>query len=81
MRVTTESGTDVRRHPPVQYLWADPDHVVVHSSMVPCNANLLAALRGEGIAETTAEDNYKTLELVYAAYDSARNRRLIKFGG
>ena len=31
----------------------------------PCNANLLAALRGEAKAETTGEDNLKTLELVF----------------
>jgi len=80
VRVTTESGTDAKRHPPVQYPWVDPDYALVQSSIVPCNANLLAALRGEGTAETTAEDNYKTLELVYAAYDSARNCRMIKWG-
>jgi hypothetical protein len=55
----------------------NPDYHVVHSSIVSCNANLLSALRSEAPAETTAEDNYKTLELVFAAYDSARQKRVI----
>jgi hypothetical protein len=33
---------------------------------------LLAALRGEAQAETTADDNLRTLRLVNAAYESAR---------
>jgi hypothetical protein len=40
----------------------------------------LSALRGEGSAETTAEDNYKTLELVFAAYDSSRQEKAIQIG-
>jgi hypothetical protein len=49
----------------------DPSYHVVHSSIVPCNANFLQALRGKAAAETTGEDNVKTLRLVFAAYDSA----------
>jgi predicted dehydrogenase len=80
LRVTTKDGTHARRVPPHHYPWADPDYDVVHSSIVACNANFLAALRGEAVAETTAEDNYKTLELVYACYDSAREGRTVRFG-
>jgi len=72
LRVTTPGGTMATRHPPFIYRWADPDYAVVHSSIVSCNANLLQGLRGEAPAETTAEDNVKTLKLVFAAYDSAR---------
>lgn len=71
IRVTTAEGTHARRYPPPRYAWADPAYDVVHSSVVPCNANLLTALRGEGQAETTAEDNLRTVRLVFAAYDSA----------
>ena len=77
VRVTTESGTHARRHPPARYSWADPDYHVVHSSIVPCNANFLQALRGQGSAETTGEDNYKTLQLVFAAYESARSGKAV----
>ncbi len=73
LRVTTREGTDAKCYPPVHYDWADPDYHVVHSSIVACNANFLHALRGEGAAETTGEDNVKTLKLVFAAYDSARS--------
>lgn len=77
LRVTTKTGTHARRFPPTPYAWVDPNYHLIHSSIVPCHANLLSALRGEGVAETTAADNYQTLRLVYAAYDSARNKRAV----
>ncbi len=80
LRVTTKKGTEARRVPPPRYAWADPAYDVVHSSAVPCNANLLAALRGEGRAETTGEDNLKTVELVFGAYESAAKGKLLRFG-
>jgi predicted dehydrogenase len=79
VRVTDKSGTQARRYPPVRYPWVDPDYHVVHSSIVPCNANFLQALRGEVPAETTGDDNLKTLRLVFAAYDSARAGKAIHF--
>jgi predicted dehydrogenase len=79
VRVTTASGTHAKRYPPAAYPWVDPAYHVVHSSIVACNANLLSGLRGEGKAETSAEDNYKTLKLVFAAYDSARAGKAIQF--
>jgi D-apiose dehydrogenase len=75
IRVTTAERTTSRRVPPPRYAWADPAYDVVHASIVPCHANLLAALRGEAAAETTAEDNLKTLRLVFGAYASARSGR------
>lgn len=69
--VTTADGTHAQHCPPPHYAWADPAYAVVHASIVPCNQNLLGALRGEARAETTAEDNLRTLGLVFAAYRSA----------
>lgn len=77
LRTTTTEGTLSRRVPPPRYEWADPRYDVVHASGVPCNANLLAALRGEGEAETTAADNYETLRLVFAAYESAASGSVV----
>jgi hypothetical protein len=77
VRVTTDAGTHARRYPPPRYAWADPAYDVVHASIVPCNANLLAALRGTGQAETTAQDNLETMRLVFAAYESAAEPRVI----
>lgn len=79
IRVTTSEGTQCTRHPPPPYVWADPAYEVVHSSIVPCQANLLAALRGEGKPETTGQDNLRTLRLVFASYDSARDNKVIEF--
>ena len=80
IRVTTKNGTHAKRYPPPNYWWADPNYLVVHSSIVPCIGNLLEALRGEGPAETTGEDNLKTIILTSAAYDSARSGKTIHFG-
>jgi hypothetical protein len=52
---------------------------VVHASIVPCNQNLLRALQGLEAAETTAEDNLKTVRLVFAAYDSSDKRQVLDF--
>lgn len=77
VRVTTAEGTLARRFPPVRYAWADPAYEVIHASIVPCHENLLAGLRGDGRAETSGEDNLETLKLVFAAYQSAAERRWI----
>lgn len=77
VRTTTIAGTHAKRHPPRRYAWADPAYELVHASIVPCNASLLAALRNEAQAETTAADNLQTLRLVYGAYASAQMGRAI----
>ncbi len=78
IRVTTASGTHAYRVVPPRYSWADPAYEVVHSSIVPCQANLLAALRGEAVAETTGEDNLRTMHLVFAAYESAARGQAVR---
>ena len=77
IRVTTRDGTVARRCPPPRFQWADPAYDLVHASIVPCNANLLRALRGEGKAETTAADNLRTVRLVFGSYESARENRVV----
>lgn len=79
LRVTTQSGTRANRYPPVWRPWMHPDYVASHASIVPCNTHLLRALRGKGEAETTGEDNLKTLRLTFAAYESARSGNVIRF--
>ena len=80
IRVTTAEGTHARRYPPPRYAWADPAYDLVHASIVPCNADLLAALRGEGEAETTGEDNLRTVQLVFASYESACSGQVVEIG-
>lgn len=79
LRTTTRAGTQIRRVPPPRYAWADPAYDVVQASIVDCHRDLLAGLRGERPAETTGADNLRTLELVFAAYQSARCGRVVKF--
>lgn len=80
LRTTTRKGTLSRKVSPPHYAWADPRYAVVHASIVPCNANLLAALQGRGAAETTGEDNLKTVRLVFAAYKSAARGKSVRIG-
>jgi predicted dehydrogenase len=78
LRVTTSEGTHARRCPPPRYPWADPAYDVVHSSIVPCQRNLADALHGRVAAETSAEDNLRTVRLVFAAYESARTGETVQ---
>jgi predicted dehydrogenase len=50
----------------------------VQSSIVDCEADLLHSLHTGALAETTGEDNLKTVRLVFAAYDSAAQARTIR---
>ena len=61
----------------MMYDWIDPDYAVVHSSIVDAQRDILAGLRG-GVAETTGDDNFKTVQLVWAAYDSAASGQVIE---
>jgi predicted dehydrogenase len=79
LRTTTKDGTHSRRMPPPRYAWADPAYDVAHASIAACNADLLKALKGEWPAETTGEDNIKTVRLVFASYDSAAKNEVIHF--
>lgn len=89
LRITTRSaGTRVEYARPPLYSWANPDYAVVHASIVDCNRNLLGALRPDspangaagrtGVAETTGEDNLRTVRMVQAAYESAATGQAIR---
>ncbi len=78
LRLTTETGTTARRCPPPFHAWADPRYGLVHSSIVACHRDLLHALQTGTAPETSAADNLRTLHLVQAAYDSAREHRLVE---
>lgn len=78
LKVTTREGTFSRRVELPYYSWADSRYEAVHTSIVEANRHLLSALNNGTKAETEAEDNYKTLKLVYRAYDSARLNQVIE---
>ena len=71
LRTTTRGGTQARRCPPPFFAWADARYALVHSSIVACTADLLRALQNATPAETSGDDNLKTMKLVFASYDSA----------
>lgn len=77
IKVTTRSATSSLMAKPVLYNWLDPDYAVVHSSIVECNRNILQSLLGKGNAETTGADNFETVKLVWAAYASAKENKVI----
>jgi predicted dehydrogenase len=77
IHVTTKDGTSEHVAFPTHFSWADPAYDVVHSSIVPCQTNLLHALLGTETAETTATDNVETLRLVDASYESARSGQAV----
>lgn len=76
LKVIKKEGTTSTTIQPTMYNWLDPAYAVVHSSIVDCNRNILQGLQGDG-AETTGDDNFKTVKLVWAAYSSAASGQSI----
>lgn len=60
------------------YNWMHPQYAAVQSAMVAIHRHFLAGLRQGSPVETTGEDNLKTLQLTYAAYDSAAQGKAIE---
>jgi predicted dehydrogenase len=78
IRLTTTKGTELRRFPPRVYDWCDPAYAVVQSSIVDCHRNLQGALRGTAPAETTGDDNLRTMQLVFKSYQSAQSNEVVQ---
>lgn len=78
IRETTSTGTHSARHKPPHYAWADAEYDLVHTSIYACQQNLADALHGTANPETTAEDNLKTMQLVFGSYASAASDQLIR---
>jgi predicted dehydrogenase len=70
-------GVQREQAPPKLYPWVDPDYAVVQSSILDCNRQFLEHIQGIKVAENTGADNLETLRLVYMAYASARENRVI----
>jgi predicted dehydrogenase len=78
IRLTTAKGSELRRFPPRVYDWCDPAYAVVQSSIVDCHRNLQGALRGTAPAETTGDDNLRTMQLVFKSYQSAQSNEVVQ---
>jgi D-apiose dehydrogenase len=77
LKVTTPEGTKEMTVPPAMYDWVNPDYALVQSCMVDLNRDFLTALQQGHPAEITGIDNYRTMQLVYACYDSAATGKVI----
>jgi len=77
IKVTTKECTSTEKISFKMYDWADPDYAVIHSSIVDTQLNLIEGLKGNR-AETTGDDNFETVKLVWASYASAEQGKLIK---
>ena len=78
LRTTTKEGTQSEVVTFPSYDLADPDYIVNHESGIPINQNILDDMLGKGKAETTGEDNFETVKMVWAAYASAESGEIIE---
>jgi predicted dehydrogenase len=78
IRVTTRQGTTCEDITPERYRWQHPDYMVEPPSIVSCNRDILEDLLGRGRAETTGDDNFETVRLVFSAYQSARSGDVVR---
>ncbi len=62
------------------YPWQTDRLVPEPPSIVDCNNNILQDLLGNETAENTGDDNFETVRLVWAAYESAKYNKVIEMG-
>jgi D-apiose dehydrogenase len=78
IRTTTREGTESEIVKFPSYTWADPDYIVNHESGIHINRNILEDIQEKGKAENTGEDNFETVRLIWASYESAATGKKIK---
>ena len=78
IRTTTKKGTvsEIVKFP--SYPWADPEYIVNHESGIHINKNILDDMTEKGKAENTGTDNFETVKLVWASYESAKSDKIIR---
>lgn len=76
--ITAGSKTHYEQMTMQKYKWQTDRLEPEPPSIVACNNDILQDLLGNGKAETTAEDNFETVRLVWAAYESASSGRVIR---
>jgi len=77
LSITTREGTQKEQVAPAMYGWVNPDYALIQSCMVDLNRDFLQAFQRGTSAEITGEDNFRTMQLVYAAYESARSGKVV----
>jgi predicted dehydrogenase len=76
--ITVGKKTQKEKVPMKTYPWQTDRLVPEPPSIVECNRNILMDMFGKGKAETTGEDNFETVRLVWAAYLSAAENRVVQ---
>ncbi|NJO70264.1 MAG: Gfo/Idh/MocA family oxidoreductase [Bacteroidetes bacterium] len=79
IKTTTSAGTLTEKVSLENYRWQTERLTNEPPSIVSCNRDILNDMLGLSNAETTGNDNLKTVELVFAGYDSAKINQVIKF--
>ena len=76
-------GTDTRKEVVAmkKYSWQTDRLVPEPPSIVVCNHDILKDMLDQGKAETTGDDNFETVRLVWAAYESALTNKVIQMDG
>jgi len=79
VKVATDEGVNARRIIPPHYSWMHSAYPHWHASIVACHADLVKAIRAgdQHLAETNADDNIKTMQLIFKAYESASDKKVI----
>ena len=78
INITTPEGTTKEIVPMKSYPWQTDRLKPEPPSIVDINQNILDDMLGKGQAENTGDDNFKTVQLVWAAYESAASGELIQ---
>lgn len=74
-----DKGTETETVPLKKYWWQTDRLTNEPPSIVACNNDILQDMLGNAKAETTGDDNLKTVELVFKGYESARTGQVIQF--
>lgn len=72
-------GTQTEVVPLNKYWWQTERLTNEPPSIVACNNDILQDMLGNSKAETTGDDNLRTVELVFGGYESARTGQVIRF--
>ena len=76
--ITSQNGTIRETVPMRTYSWQTDRLKPEPPSIVDINQNILNDMLGKGRAENTGDDNFETVKLVWAAYQSANTGNVIR---
>lgn len=79
IKITTSEKTVTETVSLSKYWWQTERLTNEPPSIVACNKSILDDMLGRGSAETTGDDNLRTVELVFSGYESAKSNKVIYF--